>query len=113
MLQPVSIAKANAVAATRATQLCVIGEFMVRTSIQSPAVSFYRNRHHNQSEYEQRPHVWPTVGPSVALEHDAANEPVEIGEGQKISDELRPVGHALKRKHEAREQNVGQKIEDR
>lgn len=91
----------------------VFDEFIARTSIQCPAIGQHRNRHHDEREHDEWPHAGPRVGPSVAFEHDAADEAVEISQWQQVANKLRPVGHALKGEHEAGEQNVGQKIEKR
>ena len=65
-----------------------------------------------ERENNERPYAGPGVLPAIAFEHDAANEPVEIRQGQQVAEKLRPARHALKRKHEPRQQNVRQKVKD-
>jgi hypothetical protein len=55
----------------------------------------------------------PDVGPGGALEHDAAHDAQEVRQRQQLAQDLRPARHAAEGEHEARQQDVGQEVEDR
>ena len=53
------------------------------------------------------------VGKGIALEQNAADDAQKMGQRQTLAQDLGPAGHAAEGKHEARQQDGGQKEKER
>jgi hypothetical protein len=64
--------------------------------------------HGRQSEKRERPEFRQDFGEAISLEQQAAHDSYRMRRGEDFAHPLRPDGHPLERKDEARQENLRQ-----